>query len=80
MHRIFTLILLSFIGNILSAQVHWESMVKADHNWNYLMGDSEAPAGWYNLGFDDSSWNKAKGSFGFGDDDDTTILSITHSL
>ncbi|MCK5691452.1 MAG: CotH kinase family protein [Bacteroidales bacterium] len=80
MHRIFTLILLSFIGNMLSAQVHWETMVKADHSWNYYIGDSEAPAGWYGIGFDDSSWNTAKGSFGFGDGDDTTILSIRYSL
>ena len=80
MQRIFTLLLLSFIGPILSAQVHWESLVKADHNWNYLIGDSQAPASWYSNGFDDSSWSSAKGSFGFGDDDDTTILSINYSL
>jgi hypothetical protein len=80
MHRIFTLLLLSFIGPILSAQVHWETLVKADHNWNYLIGDSQAPASWYSNGFDDSSWSSAKGSFGFGDDDDTTILSINYSL
>jgi hypothetical protein len=80
MQRIFTLLLLSFIGTILSAQVHWESLVKADHNWNYLIGDSQAPASWYSNGFDDSSWNSAKGSFGLGDDDDTTILSINYSL
>jgi len=80
MHRIFTLILLSFIGSILSAQIHWETMVKANHNWNYLIGNSQSPASWHTIGFDDSSWNTAKGSFGFGDGDDTTVLSITHSL
>ncbi len=80
MHRIFTLLLISFIGSILSAQVHWETLVKADHNWNYLIGNSQAPSGWYMHDFDDSSWNSAKGSFGFGDDDDTTILSISYSL
>ncbi len=80
MHRIFTLIFLSFFGNILNAQVHWETLVKADHNWNYFIGDSQAPAAWYDNGFDDSSWSTAKGSFGFGDGDDTTVLSITHSL
>jgi len=80
MHRIFTLFLLSFIGPILSAQVHWESLVKAEYTWQYLIGDSQAPANWYSNGFDDSSWSSAKGSFGFGDDDDTTILSINYSL
>ncbi|RLD51327.1 MAG: hypothetical protein DRI97_15840, partial [Bacteroidetes bacterium] len=80
MHKIFTLFLFSFIGTILGAQVHWETMVKADHDWNYFIGDSEPSAGWYSNGFDDSSWQTAKGSFGFGDGDDTTILSISYSL
>jgi len=80
MHKIFTLFLFSFIGTILSAQVHWETMVKADHDWNYFIGDSEPAASWYSNGFDDNSWQTAKGSFGFGDGDDTTILSISYSL
>jgi len=80
MHRIFTIFLISSLGTLLLAQSHWETMVKADHNWKYLIGDSQAPAGWYSTEFDDSSWNTAKGSFGFGDDDDTTILSINYSL
>lgn len=80
MQRIFTLFLLSFLVSILSAQVHWESLVKAEHNWKYLVGDSQAPANWHNNGFDDSSWSSAKGSFGFGDGDDSTILNISHSL
>ncbi len=80
MHKIFTLFLFSFIGTILGAQVHWETMVKADHDWNYFIGDSEPSASWYSNGFDDNSWQTAKGSFGFGDGDDTTILSISYSL
>ena len=55
-------------------------MVKADGSWNYLIGDSQPPPDWYGPGFDDSSWSLARGSFGYGDDDDTTVLSIAHSL
>jgi len=80
MHRIFTIFLISSLGTLLLAQSHWESLVKAEHSWKYLIGDSQAPASWYSNGFDDSSWNAAKGSFGFGDDDDSTILSINYSL
>jgi len=80
MLRIFTLFILTSLGTMLMAQPHWETVVKADHTWTYLTGDSEPSSGWYNSEFDDSSWNTAKGSFGFGDGDDTTILSITHSL
>jgi len=80
MNRIITLFLLSTLGTMLSAQVHWESMVKADHNWNYFIGDSEPSGAWYTNSFDDNSWQTAKGSFGFGDGDDTTVLSISYSL
>ena len=55
-------------------------MVKADDQWTYLIGNSPAPSSWYTNGFDDGSWQTARGSFGFGDDDDTTVLSILHSL
>ena len=80
MHKIFTFVLLSFLGSNLFAQVHWETIVKADHIWSYLLGNSEAPGNWYINGFNDDAWNMARGSFGFGDEDDTTILNITHSL
>jgi len=80
MQRIFTLFLLSSLGTMLLAQSHWETVVKADHSWNYFIGDSQAPADWYTNGFNDSSWQTARGSFGFGDGDDTTVLNITHSL
>lgn len=62
------------------AQSHWETIVKTNANWNYFIGESEPPANWYAQGFDDSSWSVAKGSFGYGDNDDTTIVNIAHSL
>jgi len=80
MHKFFTLFLLFSLGSMLLAQPHWETMVKADHNWNYLIGDSQAPASWYTNGYNDSLWKTAKGSFGFGDGDDATVLTIRYSL
>ena len=80
MRRIFTLFLLSSFGMVLTAQQQWETMVRANDNLTYLIGDSEAAANWHDNGFDDSSWNSARGSFGYGDDDDTTILDIQYSL
>ncbi len=80
MHRIICLFLLSSLGATLLSQPHWETMVKADHIWTYFIGNSEPSAGWHTSGFDDSSWSTAKGSFGFGDGDDTTVLNITNSL
>jgi CotH kinase protein len=80
MRKIFTFFLFSTLTTLLHAQVHWETMVKADHNWNYFIGDSEPASNWYTIGYNDTSWQTAKGSFGFGDEDDSTELSITHSL
>ncbi len=74
------LFFLSFISGSAFSQSHWETMVRANDSWTYLIGSSQPPAGWYNPTFDDASWQTAKGSFGFGDDDDSTILSISHSL
>ncbi|MEX1024697.1 MAG: metallophosphoesterase family protein [Planctomycetota bacterium] len=39
----------------------------------YSTGD-DPPATWAATGFDDSSWLRGQGGFGFGDDDDVTLL------
>lgn len=80
MHKYILLFLLSSFGSSLFAQVHWETMVQANDQWSYLIGSSQAPALWYTQSFDDVSWQSDKGSFGFGDNDDTTVLSIPYSL
>jgi len=80
MRKIFCLVILFYVSSPLWPQVHWETMVRADDPWNYLIGDSEPPSDWYSPGFDDTSWPSARGSFGYGDGDDSTVLSINHSL
>ena len=80
MQKIILLLLLASLGTTAFTQPHWETMVKADDSWNYLIGDSEPPAAWYTIGFDDGSWTTARGSFGYGDGDDTTLLTIQNSL
>jgi len=80
MLKIHTLFLLSALGTLLQAQPHWECMVRANDEWNYFIGNSQASNGWHDTGFDDESWNRARGSFGFGDGDDTTVMDIRYSL
>ena len=80
MRKTYILLLLILVSPSAYSQVHWESMVRANDFWNYLVGNSQPPAGWYNPGFDDASWSTAKGSFGFGDDDDSTVLTVNYSL
>ena len=67
MTKLYSFIILSFFGSSLLAQPHWETIVNADQTWSYLIGDSEAPSGWYDKDFDDAGWTLARGSFGFGD-------------
>ena len=53
---------------------HWETLVDWGDIWKYKLGTSEPPASWKNLGFDDQLWNSGPSGFGFGDDDDSTIV------
>ncbi|MEZ5070928.1 MAG: CotH kinase family protein [Bacteroidales bacterium] len=64
----------------LFSQVHWESVVRAQDNWTYWNATGTPPASWYAPGFDDSGWTAAKGSFGYGDDDDSTLVTVPYSL
>ncbi len=52
-------------------------LVPLDAEWRYLIGspdDGAPPAGWNEPGFDDSAWSSGQAGFGFGDDDDETVL------
>ena len=42
--------------------------------WRYLRGADPADQTWRGLGFDDSSWESGVSGFGYGDDDDATVL------
>ena len=51
----------------------YEFVTSIDAKWHYLAG-ADAPEGWVREEFDDSSWKEGKIGFGYGDDDDTTVL------
>ncbi|MFC0877456.1 CotH kinase family protein [Saccharicrinis sp. FJH2] len=76
---IFTVILFSAIVKI-SAQTHWESIVTESDEFKYLVPQTEPSADWIQSDFDDSSWSSGQGGFGFGDNDDNTIVETGSSL
>ena len=41
----------------------------------YLVPESEIGESWKNRGFDASSWNTGTSGFGYGDNDDSTVLN-----
>ena len=53
----------------------WETIIDWGDTWKYIVPDSEPPADWRNAGYDDSSWNSGKSGFGYGDNDDSTVLN-----
>ena len=59
---------------------HWESLVLAEHNWNYFLGNSEPPVDWNETNFDDSSWLSGLGGFGYADGDDNTVINPIASI
>jgi hypothetical protein len=59
---------------------HWETAVFNNDTWSYFTGNSQPDAGWRLLSFDDTSWSKGKGGFGYGDNDDNTVISECYSV
>ena len=59
---------------------HWESVVLPGDYWDYLVPTSQPSTNWNQLGFNASSWNSGPSGFGFGDDDDATVISPTMSV
>ncbi len=71
-------ILLPFIGY---TQInHWETLVYDNDSWNYTSPTSSLSDSWILKKYDDSNWNINQGGFGFGDDDDSTILGNVNSV
>ncbi len=61
--------------SVLSQSInHWETVVFADDFWRYRANDSTSPTGWFLPEFDDSFWPPGQGGFGYGDNDDTSIV------
>ena len=74
--RFFLACLLIFVLAYSSnAQLHhWETILYDSTTWKYQVPTSSTQANWTNPNFNDANWSTAKGGFGFGDNDDFTVL------
>ncbi|NHM08061.1 hypothetical protein G4D82_12585 [Flavobacterium sp. CYK-4] len=52
-----------------------DTFLPANATWKYLDNGSDAGTTWRNNNFDDSSWLSGKAEFGYGDGDETTVVS-----
>lgn len=59
---------------------HWETAVFSDDTWKYFIGNSEPNAFWRVSGYDDKSWLSGKGGFGYGDNDDSTVIAQCYAV
>ena len=61
---------------------HWESIVLAENSWKYWVGSTPPVdySNWNILGYNDQSWSVGQGGFGYGDNDDNTIIASTPSI
>jgi len=76
------LILLLFIPFLTFSQNidHWETTVFDNDIWRYLEGTYEPDTNWRTLNFNDASWLQGQGGVGYGDGDDSTVISSVTSL
>jgi hypothetical protein len=79
MTRINFTLILNFISLTLFSQLssvdHWETIINADAFFKYKtnMG-SMTDSNWRNNDYDNSLWSEGKGGFGYGDNDDNTVI------
>ncbi len=72
-------IILSFLfllfGTFSRAQTnHYETVVRDTQQWQYIVPNVNTSATWNQASFDASAWSVNNGGFGFGDNDDGTII------
>jgi len=73
--RIYLLVFIFFVQNVFSQTInHWETAIFPSDTWRYRANTSQPPNDWYLPSFDHSIWPSGSGGFGYGDDDDATII------
>lgn len=55
--------------------LHRRAIVPAGASWRLFRGTREPPRDWMRPELDDSAWEEGPSGFGYGDDDDATVLS-----
>lgn len=56
--------------------IYWSNIVQEGDIWRYTPGHRELSPSWKQVDFDDSGWESGASGFGYGDDDDNTIVNV----
>jgi hypothetical protein len=68
------LIIILFPIHLIAQIDHWESIILEDDEWKYRVPTTQPDQTWINLSFDDGTWDTGNSGFGYGDNDDNTLL------
>lgn len=60
--------------------LHWHTVIEMGDEWRYLLPQSEVPVAWRNVGFNDAGWQTGPSGFGYGDNDDATVIQPAMSV
>ena len=80
MLRIQFIFILILCFSQLKSQTHWESIVTESDEFKYKLPTTEPSEDWKALNYNDIAWATGKGGFGYGDNDDNTIVAATKSM
>ena len=80
MSKYFFVFLLILSFSMHSQVDHWESVVLPGDSWDYITPTSQPNPNWTQLAFNSTAWNTGISGFGYGDDDDATIVESTMSI
>ena len=58
----------------------YQTIIDMGDIWQYIVPQSDQGTAWRYAGFDASAWTTGPSGFGYGDDDDNTIISTTLSV
>jgi len=80
MLKILFIFILTLFFSQIKSQTHWESIVSETDEFKYQLPKTEPTADWTALDYIDQDWLTGKGGFGYGDNDDITVVAATKSL
>lgn len=75
MKLFFNIVIINLLLNPLRICAQ-EFIISEGSTWKYLDDGSNQEASWYLLNYDDTSWSEGVSEFGYGDNDESTVVSF----
>jgi hypothetical protein len=53
----------------------WTTVIDRNHEWRYTIATASTASKWKSVDFLDTNWKSGKSGFGYGDEDDSTVVA-----